>query len=206
MDLKELLGELYTPEVAAKIGDKKLIVDDGKMIPAYRLTEVTKQNETLAAQVKQANADLETLKTSAKTGDELKVQIEQLQAKNADAEKQSLKAAKSFAVKEALMNAGATDPEARNLLIAKFDLEKIELTETGGVKGFDELVKPIKENKVLAPLFGTVSTTAPGHHEGNPPDGTKNPFKKGEHFNLTKQIELKKTNPALAAQLEAAAK
>lgn len=204
MDLKELLGDLYTPEIAAKVGDKKLVVDDGKMIPKHVFDEDKKK---LKDQITAMTGDLERLKTSANAGEQLKSEIEQLQAKNAEAERTAVKSQKAFAVKEALMNAGATDPEARSLLIAKFDLEKIELNETGGVKGFDELIKPIKENKVLAPLFGTVSTQAPGHHEGGAPGGeVKNPFKKGEHFNLTKQIEIKKTNPALAAQLEAQAR
>lgn len=174
MDLKELLGDLYTEAIAAKVGDKKLVVDDGTRIPKHRLDEVIAERDTFKAQAAKAETDLKDLKKAAAGNEELTTKITELQASNKtikeDADKALLNGRKALAVKEALMNEGVGDVDARDLLAGKFDINAIELDASGKVKGFADLVKPVKENKTLGTLFTKKTIGGPGHNESQLPD------------------------------------
>lgn len=79
------------------------------------------------------------------------------------------------------------------------------LDESGGltVSSIDDLVSDIsKKYDFLVDGSQASGGGAPGGGGGA---DIKNPFKKGEHFNLTKQAELLKTNPQQAEALKAAA-
>ena len=181
-DVKKLLGDDLFTQVAAKLGTKelflhekgqKVLIDDGQLIPKYRLDEVIQQRKELQALVDQGEKDLKELKAAAEKYPALKQQIETLQettkAAKAEAEKRETDVRKSFALKESLMNAGVSDPEARDLLALKFDVTKVELDDKGHVKGFDEMLKPIKENKTLAAMFGERRFVGPEHGQGESP-------------------------------------
>lgn len=181
-DLKKLVGDVLYGQLVEKLGDKQIflfdkgqtvIIDDGKMIPKHRLDEVIEQKKNLQALVDQSEKDLKSLKKAAEGNTELTGQIESLQkaAKDAKiaADQAELQIKRSFAVKEALMNAGVVDPEARDLLSLKFDASKIELDDKGKVKGFDEMVKPIKENKTFSGMFGETKIAGQQHGQGGSP-------------------------------------
>jgi hypothetical protein len=71
----------------------------------------------------------------------------------------------------------------------------------------DELKNEYINNPAFAPLI-VGSKAAGGGANGsnqNGGAGTANPFQKGEHFNLTKQAEILRDNPAKAEQLKALA-
>lgn len=179
-ELKKLLGDDLYAQVVAKVGadkalhvfgkDQKVIVDDGSMIPKYRLEELTATKRQLEERVQGMDADLKALKKAAGDNKELAAQIETLQADHkkateaAKAEMDSIRA--TFVLKEALMNAGVTDPEARDLLAMKFDGMEIEYDATGKIKGFDDLVKPLKDSKTLGSLFGKQVVAGPQHQTG----------------------------------------
>ena len=223
-DLKKLLGDALYAQVAEKLGetqvflhkkDQKVLVDDGQLIPKHRLDEVIQQKKEMEKLVKQGEEDLKELRKAAEGNAQLTRQIETLQEQGkqakADAEKREADTRKAFALKESLMNAGVGDPEARDLLALKFDASKVELDDKGRVKGFDEMLKPIKENKALAGMFGKEIFEGPRHAEGDPPSpvdlsafGGKNPFARATR-NIAQQVEVVKTNPALAEKLKAAA-
>lgn len=184
MELKELLGEelavkasaspdAILKEVLVKLGGQKLVSDDGKMVPQYRVKEQSDLIEAQKAQIKKNDEDLKALKDKAAGNDTLTAQITDLQRVNKAAkdefEASQLKAKKSFALKEALMNSGIGDPEARNLLSLRFDIDKLELDEAGKPKGFDEQLKPIKENKSFAGMFGTTVIVGQEHADGATP-------------------------------------
>lgn len=158
-ELKALLGEELYNQVIEKLGDTKLVVDDGSLIPKYRLDEVIQQRKALQDQVAKYEKDLTDLKKLASGNEELTKQISALQEQNkALTEKNNaelVKIQKSFALKEALLSAGVTDQDSRELLINRFDLEKLELDDSGKLKNADELIKPFKEHPVLKNLFGT---------------------------------------------------
>jgi hypothetical protein len=179
-ELKKLLGDDLAAQVVAKIGtdkalhltgkDQKVLVDDGSLIPKYRLEEVTAAKKQLEERVKGMDDDLKVLKKDAAGNAELVGKIEALQTEGKKAaetmrmELDSIRA--TFVLKEALMNAGVSDPEARDLLAMKFDGVDIEFDANGKIKGFDDLVKPLKESKTLGSLFGKQVITGQQHQTG----------------------------------------
>lgn len=214
MELKELLGEELYASVAAKLGDKKLVIDDGKLIPDYRLKEVTDEKKALKEQVSKYEADMKELKAAAAGNDALAKQIADLQtARQADKERFEagiMKSKKQLAIQESLLSSGVIDASARELLSLKFDVDKIELDDSGKPKGFDTLLKPIKENRAFSAMFGEVKMSGQKHEDGPSVDttlgewGTKNPWSQ-KTVNYTAQIELSRTQPELAKRLQASA-
>lgn len=193
--LKQILGEdLYNElfpkeksdllkKVNDKIGTKKFIEDDGKLIPKNRFDEVNsklndpenglkavtdklsnlqKQYDELKNQKDTGKSEIEKqLETLTKNFNELKVASEQK-------DKLLLTEKKTSALTTALTEAKA-NPKYLNLLKKEFDLEKIELDENGKIKGFADLIKPVQEN--LKDLFGEVKITGSGpQHQNNDQD------------------------------------
>lgn len=214
--LNEILGSELFEQVKTKLGDKKLILDDGKIIPKHRFDEINDALKSQKELVKSYDEKVKNLESLANGNEDLKKSIQTLQTqiaeKQAEFSAMEIKTRKSFAVKEALLNSGVADAEARELLAMKFDVEKIELDEIGRVKGFDDLVKPLKDNATLKNLFGQTFVAGQEHQRGNNPDlgeyaGENNPFRRGgKAYNLTKQLELKKADPDLAKRLMESAK
>jgi len=182
MELKEQLGEELFNQVTAKLNGKqlfiheasqKVIIDDGTLIPKYRLDEVIEKNKNLSAQIEQSDKDLKELKKAAVGNTDLTSQIDVLQKNSKEQkdqfEKKELEIKKSFAVKESLLNAGVGNSDARELLSHKFDIAKIEIGEDGKIKGFDEMLKPIKENKVFSGMFGETKMAGQEHQTGTNP-------------------------------------
>ncbi|WP_448509289.1 phage scaffolding protein [Immundisolibacter sp.] len=181
--LLELLGKDLYEQVLEKLGDtqvflhkkdEKVIVDNGKLIPPYRLDEVINKNKTLTEQLDKAEKDLKELKKLASGNEELTKKIETLQSENKTikedfAKKESLMK-KQLVLKESLLNAGVLDGDARDLLLQKFELDKVEI-ENGKVKDFDNLIKPIKENKTLSQLFGEIKIKGKDPNAASGKDG-----------------------------------
>lgn len=168
--LQELLGEELYTAFLAKIGNTKVLIDDGSFIPKHRLDEVITAKKDLETQIKSYETDLNGLKEKAKGHEQLTAQISQLQAEKesakAEAVKVQEKTRKEFALKEALLNAGVLSDKARNLLSKEFEIDKLELEESGSVKGFDALLKPIKEDKTFSSMFGQVTIKGTNHQQG----------------------------------------
>jgi len=179
--LLELLGKELHDQVVEKLGDtqvflhtkdQKVIINDGvNFIPKHRFDELNETNKNLLAQVTKAESDLSELKKVSGDNKELHDKIKALEAENkkakTDFEKSELSLKKSLAVKEALLNAGAIDPEARELLLAKFKLDELEIDQDGKIKDFDNKLKPIKEHKTLSSLFGENKFEGADHKEGS---------------------------------------
>lgn len=181
--LLKLLGQELFDQVKNKLGnnsiivasnDEKYILDDGKsFIPKHRFDEVIAQKNSLADQINLYKKQLDELKVAAEGNSSLTKQIEDLQKKNKQVEDEfktkELEIKKSFAIKEALLNEGVSDPDARDLLLSKFKLDAITLTEDGKIntKDFENLIKPIKDNKTLSALFGSTKI------KGNNPSDKK---------------------------------
>lgn len=180
--VKTLLGDALFAQVVEKLGTKelflhekgqKVMIDDGQLIPKHRLDEVIGQKKELQGLVEKSDKDLKELQKLAKGNAELTDKIETLQESSkqakAESEKREAVLQKQFAVKESLMNAGVGDPEARDLLALRFDPQKVELDDKGRVKGFDEMVKPIKENKAFSGMFGETRFVGQEHGSGGSP-------------------------------------
>ena len=85
----------------------------------------------------------------------------------------------------------------------------IKVTDVNGnltVSSLDDLKLEVQKNPDYDFLIDGVDSSGGGAGGSNNNGGaTINPFKKGEHFNLTKQGEIQTSDPALAAQLRASA-
>lgn len=85
--------------------------------------------------------------------------------------------------------------------LVKFFLSEDEATTVSNLALFEEHIKQVEEDKAKEILGNN------GYTPHNPGDNPKdNPFVKGEYFSLTKQIELKRNNPALYEKLKKEAK
>ncbi len=208
MDLKELLGDLFTEEIKAKIGEAQVFVfkkgedvklDGKEFIPKSRFNEVSEQSREYKSQLDELTKKLKDLEGAVKGNDELKTQIADLNAQNEAIRKESEAKVEEFrkreAVKRALIRDGAKDED---LLAGKLDMAAIKL-DGEKLLGYADQVEALKKSHDWA--FGKESVNgAPPGGGGKPPAGVKNPFSK-EHFNLTEQMRLLKDDPKLAEQL-----
>lgn len=105
---------------------------------------------------------------------------------------------KEFALKDTLRAAGVTDPDY--LIFKHGGVEKFTFDKDGKTLGLEETIAPYKES--LAHLFAKPETKY--NPSGGAGSAITNPWEK-ETFNLTKQGEIFKENPAQAKELMSAA-
>ena len=202
--LKDILGEDLYKQVKEKLGDAEVaVVDpDDPMVPKRRLDEVITERNRYKEQVAERDTQLADLGAKAKDHDTLRVQIAELQAKNKQAaedyEKQLKEQRFAFAVERAVAKADARNVKA---VMALLDKTKISL-DGENLLGFDEQVAALKESDPY--LFGVELKGRVPEGAGKPPQTPENPWKK-ETWNLTKQGEITKKDPDLAAKLRAQA-
>ena len=202
--LKELLGEDLYDQVKERIGTTEIIVvdPDNPMVPKRRLDEVIAERNRYKEQVAERDTQLADLGAKAKDHDTLRVQIADLQAKNKQAtedyEKQLKDQRFAFAIERAVAKADARNVKA---VVALLDKTKISL-DGENLLGFDEQVAAPKESDPY--LFGVELKGRVPEGAGKPPQTPENPWKK-ETWNLTKQGEITKKDPDLAAKLRAQA-
>ena len=191
--LKELLKK-------AGIEEGKLdgvIADIGKELPKYfipkdKYNEVSEAKKKLETDIQERDKQLEQLKNAAGNSEELKAQIEQLQAENQKAaEEWQAKMAQmqlDFALERALATAKAKNPKAVKALL---DMDKVKL-DGDQLLGIDEQLKALKESDSY--LFGEPGKVGGGT---NPPGGA-------EPKTIDQQIEeaVKAGNTALAIRLK----
>lgn len=201
--LLELLGEEKFTSLKALLGDVKVVVDDGLMIPKHRMDEITERNRQLTQQVEGYDKQLKDLKKSADGNEDLTKQIETLQKQNKEQkegfEKELVKVKKTSALKDLLKDAKHPD-----LLLSKFELDKIEL-DGEEIKDAANVLKPVQEK--YPDMFGVAKLGGDPPKDGKTPIPNEykvNPWKK-ETLNLTLQGKILKEKPELAAKLRAEA-
>lgn len=141
-------------------------------VPKTELDNAKNENSALTENLKERDKQLKQLKESAGDNEELKKQIEKLQADNkaADdrhkAEVQQLKI--NAAVEMALTKSGAKTLKAVKALL---DMDSIKLDKDGNVTGLDEQVKSLATGEDTKYLFNTESFkgASVGGGEGAPP-------------------------------------
>ena len=167
--LKDLLGDLYTDEIKAKVGDVKLIkLDEGKYIPVdkfnAKIEEVKQQKEQLDEYKKQ----LKEIEKKAKGNEELEKTIKDLRADNEkkDADYQAtIKAqTKDFAIQSAIKEAQGKNVKAIKALL---DADKITVDDKG-ITGLSDQLKVLKESDAY--LFGEDKVV--GGEKNTPKDKT----------------------------------
>ena len=124
----------------------KIMAENGRDIEAAKgdLTEITTERDNLKKDIAARDEQIETLKKSAGSNEDLKKQIESLQAEN--------KATKiNGAIEKALTAAKALNVTAAKALLK--DLDKAELSSDGTVKGLDEQIKALQKDESTKFLF-----------------------------------------------------
>ena len=197
--LKELLGEELFNQVKEKLGDTKIMVDDGNFIPKHRFDEVNDERQNLKDMLKERDDQLKEIKKQAKDSDELTTKINDLQEQNkktVEEYEEKLNSQRfNFAVERELSKAEAKSVKAVKALL---DLEKVKM-DGDTLIGLEEQVKQVKESEPY--LFGADLKGRTPHPDKTPPPPQDNPWKK-ESYNLTKQGQILKDDPELARRLK----
>ena len=143
----------------------KIMAENGKDIEAAKgdLTEITTERDNLKKDIAARDEQIETLKKSAGSNEDLKKQIESLQAEN--------KATKiNGAIEKALTAAKALNITAAKALLK--DLDKAELSDDGTVKGLDEQIKALQKDEGTKFLFAAPEESKKTQIKGmTPTDG-----------------------------------
>ena len=165
MELKELIGEELFLKVSEKLDghqviiaakDEKYVKDDGSLITkdkmnevvTQRLNEVSEQKRILTESKDMLVVELDKLKSENKGNKELQKTIDDMKLEIAKKDEDIIFTGKKSTLINDLMKADAKYPE---LVVTKFDIDKLEV-EGDSIKGFKELVSPIKES--YPELFG----------------------------------------------------
>ena len=201
--LKELLKK-------AGIEEGKLdgiIADINKELPKHfipkdKYNEAAEAKKKLEADIDERDKQLEQLKNAAGNSEELKAQIEQLQAENQKAaEEWQAKMAQmqlDFAIEKALAAAKAKNPKAVKALL---DMEKVKL-DGEQLLGLDDQLKAIQQSDPY--LFGESGKVGSGTNPPGVDNAEVNPWKK-ETWNLTQQGKILLEDPAKATRMKAEA-
>jgi len=201
--LKELLKKAGIEE--AKLDG--LIADISKELPKHfipkdKYNEVAEAKKKLEADLTARDTQLEELKKAAGTSEELKAQIEQLQAENQKAaEEWQAKMAQmqlDFAIEKALAAAKAKNAKAVKALL---DMEKVKL-DGDQLLGIDEQLKALQQSDPY--LFGESGKVGGGTNPPGVGNPEVNPWKK-ETWNLTQQGKILLEDPAKATRMKAEA-
>ncbi len=157
MELKELIGEELYLKVAEKLNgqqviiaakDEKYIKDDGSLVTVDKMNEVVtqrlsegiEQRKILTESKELLLSELEELKSKNKGNKELQKTIDDMKLVIEQKDKDMIYTNK----KSTLLNDLAkvfTHPE---LVVAQFNIDLLEV-EGDSIKGFNELVSPVKE-------------------------------------------------------------
>src|SRR5690554_977304 len=209
--LKELLKEKgvaddVIEEIVTSAQEK---MSQQHMIPKHRFDEVNEAKKQLEAQLAERDKQLSELKKAVGDNEELKKQIENLQAENKAKEEEYQARIRDLSITTAIKLAVAGEAHDPDLVANLLDKSKIEVDEEGNIKGgLDDQLQALRETKSF--LFVQKEQTnnqqqfkglTPADGRDLPPGGIKNPWSK-EHFNLTEQGRILRENPELAEQLK----
>lgn len=144
--LKELLGEELYSQVTEKLGDKKIMVDDGNFIPKSRFDQVNQAKKELEVQLKDRDTQLADLSKNNKDNEALFNQIKDLQALNkqttTDYENKINQMQFDYALDGALTNAKSKNNKALKALL---DMNSIKYQE-GKLEGLREQIEALQKD------------------------------------------------------------
>lgn len=172
-------------------------------IPKSRFDEVNEARKNAESLVAERDKQIEGLKVSAGSTDELKKQIEKMQAENkalVEAKDNEIKKIKiNNAVNTALMGAGAKNVKAA---LALLNMENAELMEDGSVKGLNEQIEALKTADDSKFLFAdpkpVITGTNPVTGNEDPKSVTKEQFAR---MGYKERVELYNNNKPLYDEL-----
>ena len=197
--IQELLGEELYGQVSEKIGDKKLILNDGSFVPKSRFNEVNELKNNLQDQLTERDNQLKELSKSVKGNEELLTQIKELQNANKETSEMYEKKIRDLRLdNEIKLKLKESKAKYEDLLITKFDRDKLTINEDGTVSGLDEQLATLQSS--YKEMFGEKQI---GGHVPNKNTTSSKAISK-EQFNsmsYKERVDLFNTNPALYRQL-----
>ena len=143
MDLKQLLGEELYNQVTSKLGDKKIMVDDGNFIPKARFDKVNDQKKELETQLKTSSETIETLKKNNSDNETLQSTIGEHEKTIEKLKKEAEDKDFNYSLRDALKEAGCIDSRALEVYLTKENLK----LEDGKIVGLEEQLNSLKESK-----------------------------------------------------------
>ena len=182
-------------------GNKGKTGDDDDELERRIQSAVDRATNKLGNENKKLLEQLEKMKKEKMTDDERRQYELTEKEKEIQERENKLKAQENrlYAIK-AIKKAGLDDGSDAALELVDFVLADDEAGIDDRVKAFNSLVKKL----VQAEVDKTFKNNGGKPNKGGNQGGGDNPYKK-ETFNLTKQMELERTNPELAKQLQAQA-
>ncbi len=197
--LKELLGELFTDEIKAKLEGKELVLksDQENMIPKDRFDKVNNEKKEYKAKVEQYQKEITDLSKGNESLEDIKAKLEaktnELTEYQTNIETQQLNSKKTEAITSKLSEMNAIDPK---LLVKEFDLSTISFDDNGGLVGVKETFDRIQTD--YKQQFGKVSTQTPPPADGQGGSVSKEAFSK---LSYSDRVALKTDNPVAYEQL-----
>ena len=194
--LKESLGEELFKKVSEKLGDTKILKNDGSYIPVQKFNEKNEELKIIKAQLKDHENKSKDVETLLKDNDFLKEKYESLNSKyNTDLEaknKEISSIVKKSVLSKKLKESGAV---YEDLILKALDLDSIEL-DGENIKNFN--VDDVK--KQYPGMFAETSAQGnvnPGASPNNNLGGTQkqklidkyNEFEKAGNFAAMLQIQ-----------------
>jgi hypothetical protein len=132
-------------------------IENAKTVAGAEVTNLKTENDALTKQVTERDKQIETLKKSVGDNEDLKKQIETLQADNkaqADAHAKEMQQLKvDAAVEKALTDSGALNIKATKALL---ELTDAKLSDDGTVKGLAEQIEKLKGDEGSKFMFKEV--------------------------------------------------
>ena len=176
----------------AKIEDGKLDIDGvmstvNSEFPKYAVPKNVFNDKV--TELKTANKTIEDLKQSNADNAELQNKIKEYESEIETLKTDALNTAKTYALKEQLSKAGVTD--ADYLIYKQGGIDKLCAL-------MDDILKPLREDKTYSHLFAEKGGAYTP--KGGSGSSDVNPWAK-DTFNLTKQGEIYKKDPAKAKVL-----
>jgi hypothetical protein len=172
---KEIFGDELWAQIEPIVKEKglNLIVDNKEKpeyIPKSRFDEVIGQKNLVKTQADELNQQLDSLKKQVRGNEELTKTIDDLQKKNSDWEAKYRNTLLQSAIKIRAVTDKAKDPED---LMKFLDMTKLEIDEQGTVKGLEEQLIILREQKpYLFDINNKTNTLAP-QQPPNPIGGIK---------------------------------
>ena len=139
-----------------------------KFIPKSRFDEVNEENKVLKSNLTERDAQLETLKNSAKDNENLKVEIEKLQGENQRQLEEYQAKIDEMKVNSAIENA-LLGAKAKNITAVKalLDTKTVKIEKDGSVTGIAEQVEKLIADDNTKFLFD-ISSSNQGFQGLNP--------------------------------------
>jgi chromosome segregation ATPase len=193
-NLKEILGDSYTDEIASKFKDID-IFEKGKAMPMEKYNskveelnsknkEYKEQVDTLNKNLKSTNIAFEDIKAKAEGNEELQKKLEEyenqinetqnkftttLTEKEKEWQERNINNKKTYTLRERLLQEHA-DKDYLDMIVSRVDLNKITPNEDGTFNGVGDIVKTAKES--YSKLFGKEQIIGTGVQSGISPAAT----------------------------------